>query len=113
MIDGHIFSFASFRYRAIGGQVICAAPISGGCGGLGRRPDLHYVDCGVQLCEGFAGCCRVCAVYHGSALELQRFWKEKAATLRIPLSEKGHEVSQTTRIRLLDTFRGVFSMLPD
>ena len=43
------------------------------------------------------------------------FWKEKAAKLRIPLSEKGHEVSQTGSFTglAIDTFRGVFSMLPD
>ena len=28
-------------------------------------------------------------------MKVQRFWKEKAAKLRILLSEKGHEVSQS------------------
>ena len=68
-------------------------------------------------CEGFGGGCRVCAEYHGRAfkLEVQRFWKEKAAKLRIPLSEKGHEVSQSGSLTglAIDTFRGVFLMLPD
>ena len=66
-------------------------------------------------CEGFAGGCRVCAEYHGRALEVQHFWKEKAAKLGIPLSEKVFEVSQTGSFTgpAIDTFRGVFSMLPD
>ena len=54
---------------------------------------------------------------YGRALEVQRCWKEKAAKLRIPgpLSEKGHEVSQTGSFTglAIDTFSGVFSMVPD
>ena len=43
------------------------------------------------------------------------FLEEKAAKLRIPLSEKGHEVSQMGSFTglAIDTFRRVFSMLPD
>ena len=39
----------------------------------------------------------------------------KAAKLRIPLSEKGHEVSQSGLFTglAIDSFRGIFSMLPD
>ena len=47
-------------------------------------------------------------------MKVQRFWKEKAAKLRILLSEKGHEVSQSGSFTGLpiDTFCWVFSMLP-
>ena len=60
--------------------------------------------------EGFAGGCRVYAEYHGRALEVQRFWKDKVAKLRIPLLAKGHEVSQTGSFTglAIDTFPGVF-----
>ena len=46
---------------------------------------------------------------------MQRFWQEKAAKLRIPLSKKAHEVSQTGSFTglAIDTFSGVFSMRPD
>ena len=58
---------------------------------------------------------RTCAEYHCRTLEVQLFWKEKAANLRISLSEKGHEVSQTGSFTglAIDTLRGVFLMLPD
>jgi len=36
----------------------------------------------------------VCEEYYGYALDAQRKWHEKARKLNIPLSEKGHGVSQ-------------------
>ena len=127
MIDGHIFRFASCQF----GQKTAGSPLGSIVRSVARyfarlQSPVHvaaWVDDLIFImstpehgaCEGFAGGCRVCAEYHGRALEVQRFWKEKAAKLRIPLSEKGHEVSQTGSFTglAIDTFRGVFSMLPD
>ena len=127
MIDGHIFRFASCQF----GQKTAGSPL----GSIVRSvatyfarlqspvhvaawvDDLLFIMSTPEhgACDGFAGGCRVCAEYHGRAFEVQRLRKEKAAKLRIPLSEKGHEVSQTGSFAglAIDTFPGVFSMLPD
>jgi hypothetical protein len=58
----------------------------------------------------------VCEEYYGYALDAQRKlrkWHEKAGKLNIPLSEKGHGVSQVGSFTgvSMDTFRGLVTML--
>jgi hypothetical protein len=66
-------------------------------------------------CAGFEGGCAVCEEYHGRALAVQDLWRKKAAKLNIPLSAKGHEVSQQGSFTGvgIDTLRGIFFLLPD
>ena len=57
----------------------------------------------------------MCEEYYGYALDAQRKWHEKARKLNIPLSEKGHGVSQVgsfTGVNI-DTIRGLVTMLPE
>jgi hypothetical protein len=66
-------------------------------------------------CAGFAGGCPVCEEYHGRAVKVQEMWREKARNLNLPLSAKGHEVSQQGAFTgvAIDTFAGRFRMLPE
>ena len=63
---------------------------------------------------GSTGACPVCEEYRGYALEMLWIWREKVALLHIPLSKKGHKVRQRGSFTgiAIDTFCGVFSMLP-
>ena len=57
----------------------------------------------------------MCEEYYEYALDAQRKWHEKARKLNIPLSEKGHGVSQAGSFTgvSIDTFRGLVTMLPE
>ena len=55
----------------------------------------------------------MCEEYYGYTLDAQRKWHEKARKLNIPLSEKGHGVSQVGSFTgvSMNTFRGLVTML--
>ena len=68
-----------------------------------------------DTCSGFDGGCPTCAEYRDRALAVQAMWEDKARRLKIPLSGKGHSVSQHgvyTGVAI-DTVRGRYLMLPD
>jgi hypothetical protein len=127
MIEGHVFRFASCQF----GQKTAGSPLGAVVRSVARYfarlPDPVHVAAWVDDlifvmntpehgdCPGFEGGCEVCAEYHGRALEVQAMWRRKAAALNIPLSEKGHEVSQQGSFTGvgIDTLRGIFHMLPD
>ena len=127
MIEGHVFRFASCQF----GQKTAGSPLGAVVRSVSRffarlPTPVHvaaWVDDLIFImntpehgdCAGFEGNCPVCVEYHGRAVAVQELWRKKAAKLNIPLSGKGHEVSQRgafTGIGI-DTLRGLFFMLPD
>ena len=127
MIEGHVFRFASCQF----GQKTAGSPLGAIVRSVARffarLPDPIHVAAWVDdlifimstpehgLCDGLEGGCDVCAEYYGRALHAQDMWRQKAAKLNIPLSGKGHEVSQQGAFTGvgIDTVRGLFLMLPD
>ena len=85
MIDGHIFRFAScpFGQKTAGSSL--GAIVRSVARYFARLQSPVHVAASVDdlifiiltpehgACEGFAGGCRVCAKYHGRALEVQHF----------------------------------------
>jgi hypothetical protein len=127
MIDGHVFRFAACQF----GQKTAGSPLGCIVRSVARffarlTEPIHiasWVDDLIFImstpehgeCEGFAGGCAVCSEYHGRALKVQEMWREKARKLKIPLSAKGHEVSQRGAFTgvSIDTHAGRFQMLPE
>ena len=127
MIEGHIFRFASCQF----GQKTAGSPLGAIVRSVARFfarlptpvhvaawvDDLIFVMSTPEhgICEGFAGGCVVCQEYHERAVGVQTRWTQLAAELKIPLSGKGHPVGQCGSFTGvgIDTFRGVFHMLPD
>ena len=127
MIEGHIFRFAACQF----GQKTAGSPLNSIVRSVARYfarlPMPVHVAALVDdlffslstpphlICAGHKGGCPVCEEYYGHALVAQRRWHEKARKLNIPLSEKGHGVSQVgsfTGVNI-DTFRGLVTMLPE
>ena len=127
VIDGHVFRFASCQF----GQKTAGSPLGAIVRSVARYfarlPSPVHVAAWVDdlifimstpdhgICAGHEGGCAVCAEYYGRALLVQQQWRAKAARLNIPLSGKGHEVAQRgsyTGVGI-DTFRGLYLMLPD
>ena len=104
------------QYRALGGSLLLSAHVASWV------DDLIFIIATPEHgeCAGFEGGCPVrygpvCAEYHGRALKVQDKWIAKANSLKIPLSAKGHAVSQKgsyTGVGI-DSFTGRFTMLPD
>ena len=127
MIEGHVFRFAACQF----GQKTAGSPLGSLVRSVARYfarlptpvhiaawvDDLIFIMSTPEHgdCLGFAGGCPVCVEYHGRAVAVQQLWVEKARRLNIPLSAKGHEVGQVGSFTGvgLDTFQGLFSMLPE
>ena len=127
MIDGFIFRFAACQF----GQKTAGSPLGCLVRAVARffarlTEPIHvaaWVDDLIFImstpehgdCAGYVGGCAVCEEYHGRAVKVQEMWREKARALNIPLSAKGHEVSQQGSFTgvAIDTLHGRFSMLPD
>ena len=127
MIEGHVFRFASCQF----GQKTAGSPLGAVVRSVARYfarlptpvhvaawvDDLIFIMSTPEHgeCAGFEGGCAVCVEYHGRALAVQDLWRKKAAKLNIPLSAKGHEVSQRGSFTGvgIDTLRGIFFMLPE
>ena len=127
MIEGHIFRFAACQF----GQKTAGSPLNSIVRSVARYfarlPTPVHVAAWVDdlffslstpphpICAGHEGGCPVCQEYYGYALDAQRKWHDKARKLHIPLSEKGHGVSQAGAFTgvCIDTFRGLVTMLPD
>ena len=127
MIEGHIFRFAACQF----GQKTAGSPLNSIVRSVARYfarlPTPVHVAAWVDdlffslstpphpVCAGHEGGCPVCEEYYGYALDAQRKWHEKARKLNIPLSEKGHGVSQVGSFTgvSIDTFRGLVTMLPE
>ena len=127
LIEGHIFRFAACQF----GQKTAGSPLHSLVRCVARYfarlphpvhvaawvDDLHFSLSTPPHppCAGFEGGCPVCVEYYGYAVAAERLWKEKARKLNLPLSGKGHSVAQRGPYTgvLIDTFRGLYIMLPD
>jgi hypothetical protein len=127
MLEGHVFRFASCQFGQKTAGIPLGAVVRSVARYFARLPSPVHVAAWVDdlifimstpehgECAGFDGGCEVCAEYHGRAVVVQELWRRKAAKLNIPLSAKGHEVSQRGSFTGvgIDTLRGLFFMLPE